>query len=97
MMFYTNEMKVASLDGITIAKREPVMMGAQRWTRKAINAEIDAYFGDGASEYFESWTRSELMRDLFVYLGTGTKRTLRALDEIKAAHVIAFGRRLVEG
>ena len=96
-MFYTNEMKVASIDGITIAKREPVMMGAQRWTRKAINAEIDAYFGDGASEYFESWTRSELMRDLFVYLGTGMKRTVRALDEIKAAHVIAVGRRLVEG
>ena len=96
-MFYTNEMKVASIEGITIAKREPVMMGAQRWTRKAINAEIDAYFGDGASEYFESWTRSELMRDLFVYLGTDMKRTLRALDEIKAAHVIAFGRRLVEG
>ena len=96
-MFYTNEMKVAAIDGITIAKREPVMMGAQRWTRKAINAEIDAYFGEGASEYFEDWTRSELMSELFVYLGTGMKRTLRALDEIKTAHVIAFGRRLVEG
>ena len=97
MRFYTNEMKVAAIDGITISKREPVMMGAQRWTRKAINAEIDAYFGEGASEYFEDWTRSELMSELFVYLGTGMKRTLRALDEIKAAHVIAFGRRLVEG
>ena len=97
MRSYTNEMKVAAIDGITIAKREPVMMGAQRWTRKAINAEIDAYFGEGASEYFEDWTRSELMSELFVYLGTGMKRTLRALDEIKAAHVIAFGRRLAEG
>ena len=97
MMFYTNEMKATAIDEITIAKREPVMMGAQRWTRKAINAEIDAYFGDGASEYFESWTRSDLMRELFVHLGTSMKRTLRALDEIKAAHVIAFGRRLVEG
>lgn len=96
-MFYTNEMKATAIDGITIAKREPVMMGAQRWTRKAINAEIVAYFGEGSSEYFEDWTRSELMSELFVYLGTGTKRTLRALDEIKAAHVIAFGRRLVEG
>lgn len=35
MMFYTNEMKAAAIDEITIAKREPVMMGAQRWTRNA--------------------------------------------------------------
>lgn len=96
-MFYMNEMKSASIDGITIAKREPVMMGAQRWTRKAINAEIDAYFGEGASEYFETWTRSELMSELFVHLGTSMKRTLRALDEIKAAHVIAYVCGLVEG
>ena len=91
-MFYTNEMKVASINDITFAEHEPVFMGERLWTRKAIDAEIDAYFGEGSHEYFANWTRDELLRDLFDYFdGKRKGQTLRALDEVKAAHVLAHG------
>lgn len=91
-MFYCDAMKSTDINDIIFAEHEPVFMGERRWTRKAIDAEIDAYFGEGSHEYFANWTRDELLRDLFDYFdGKGRNRTLRALDEVKAAHVIAHG------
>ena len=91
-MFYCDEMKDTNINDITFAEHEPVFMGERRWTRKAIDAEIDAYFGEGSHEYFLNWTRDELLRDLFGYFdGKRKGQTLRALDEVKAAHVLAHG------
>ena len=91
-MFYCDEMKNTDINDITFAEHEPVFMGKHRWTRKAIEAEIDAYFGEGSHEYFSNWTRDEMLRDLFGgYATPGQKRTSWALEEIKAAHVLAHG------
>ena len=95
-MFYCDEIKSTPIDGLAIATREPVWKGVSSWTRKAINAEIDAYFGEGSHEYFSNWTRDELLRDLSVSSGRGTKQTVYAIDEIKAAHVLAHGIELAE-
>ena len=89
-MIYHSQMKSTPIDGITIADHEPVVMGESRWTRKAIEAEIDAYLGEGASEFFEGWSRSELLRDFFNYVDVGKKYPLMLLDEIKAAHFLAY-------
>ena len=92
-MFYCDEMKDTDINEITFAEHEPIFMGERRWTRKAIDAEINAYFGEGSHEYFANWTRDELLRDLFGYFDgkNGSDQTLRALDEVKAAHVLAHG------